>query len=92
VKHERGQYIEAAYEHHKPEEVVLREQPETRELGVKAEVQAFRRRTGKVERIDMNEVDAEAKQRLGYDLSKFSEAPDATSEERGKKPASFNWE
>lgn len=94
VKHSRGQFVEATYEHWKPEEVVLQqdEQPETHELGVEAKVRALRRATGKVSSIDLNEIDAEAKKRLGYDLPRFAEAADPTPEERGKKGPSFDWE
>jgi len=92
VKHARGQHIEATYEHYKPEEVVLREQPEVRTLGVEAKIQAFRRKIQKVERIDMNAVDEEARERLGYDLPRFTEAAEPTKEELGKEAVGFDWE
>jgi hypothetical protein len=93
VKHDRGQYVEATYEHYKPEEVVVQgEQPEVHALGVEAKVEAFVRSSGKVEEIDLNEIDKEAKERLGYSLPRYIEAADPTPEERGKEQATYDWE
>ena len=90
VKH--PQYVEATYVHYKPEEVVLRQQPESRALGVEAKVKAYKRSTKRVATIDLNEIDKEAKERLGYDLPRYIEAADPTPEERGKEEVSFDWE
>jgi len=92
VKHDRGQYVEATFEHYKPEEVVLRETPEGRDLGVEAKVKAYKRSTKRVATIDINEIDEDAKARLGYDLPRYIEAADPTPEERGKEEVSFDWE
>jgi hypothetical protein len=92
VKHDRGQYVEATYEHYRPEEVVLREQPAVRELGAEVRAMAVRRATGEVEEIDINAVDLEARERLGYDLPRYAEAADPTRAELGKQEAGFDWE
>ncbi len=80
VKH--PQRLEFSYEHYAPEEVEV--------IGKKDELTGLmpvKRADGKLENVDMDELDTEANTRLGYDLPKFSETAEPES-----GPAQWDWE
>lgn len=72
------------YEYFEPEPVITR-----------LDGKVFRRSTGRIEELeelDMEAIDEEALQRLGYNLPKFMEADDATPEEMDKPKSIIEWE
>lgn len=85
------QVILFQYEYYAPEEVITREVIEDRGPERLPIVRAYRRSTKRVKTIDLEETNEEARRRLGYDLPKYAEAPDATPKERGKSTPEFDW-